>query len=90
MTPRDNPAERRFELPVAGGGLAVADYELAPGVMTLTHVIVPPEAEGQGVGSTLTAYALDAARERGLKVVPHCPFVAAYFKRHPGLADLLA
>lgn len=84
----DNPGRSRFELAVEGG-VAFASYELAPGVMTITHVVVPPQAEGKGAGSKLAAHALDAARERGLKVVPQCPFVAAYFQRHPELADLL-
>ena len=88
--PADHPERSRFELPVAGGGAAFASYELSPGTMTLTHVIVPAHAEGQGVGSKLTAYALEQARARGLKVIPACPFVAAYIDRHPEHADLLA
>jgi predicted GNAT family acetyltransferase len=32
---------------------------------------------------------LDAARAEGLKVVPHCEFVAAYIERHPEYRDLL-
>jgi hypothetical protein len=33
--------------------------------------------------------ALDDARERGLRVVPICPFVDDYVRRHPAYADLV-
>jgi predicted GNAT family acetyltransferase len=36
------------------------------------------------------ADALDDIRSRGLKVVPLCPFVAAYIRRHPEYEDLVA
>ena len=86
----DHLERSRFELPVEGGGIAVAAYELAPGTMAITHVIVPAHAEGQGIGGRLAAHAIKAARQRGLKVVPVCPFVAAWFERHPEKANLLA
>ena len=34
-------------------------------------------------------FALDAARERGLKVIPICPFFAAYMQEHGQVQDLL-
>ena len=32
---------------------------------------------------------VDSARARGLSVVPLCPFVAAFIRRHPEYADLV-
>jgi predicted GNAT family acetyltransferase len=46
--------------------------------------------EGTGVGSQLVRGALDDLRVRGLRLVPLCPFVAAYVRRHPEYADLVA
>ena len=86
---RDNPALSRFELDVAGV-TAIAIYRLENGVMTLTHTEVPREAREHGIGSKLVKGALEAARSRGLKVVPRCPFVSAYIDRHPEFQDLLA
>jgi predicted GNAT family acetyltransferase len=43
----------------------------------------------RGLGSALVAGALDDARARGLRVVPICPFVDAYIRRHPDYADLV-
>jgi predicted GNAT family acetyltransferase len=87
-TVRDNPALSRFELD-HDGRTAVAYYQLTPGVITLRHTEVPPEMSGQGIGSQLVRGVLEAARARGLKVVPKCPFVAAYMAKHPELNDLL-
>jgi predicted GNAT family acetyltransferase len=85
---RDNPALNRFELDV-GGHTAAAYYRLSPGVITFTHTEVPAELSGHGIGSELVRGALEAARARGLKVVPKCPFVAAYMAKHPQFNDLL-
>ena len=49
----------------------------------------PRSSKGRGVGSKLIRGALDAARDRGLKVVPQCPFVKAYIERHAEYRDLL-
>lgn len=87
MDVTDNRAEHRFELPT-GAGPAIAEYELDGDTITFTHTVVPEEAEGHGVGSRLVAGALAEARARGLKVVPQCPFVAAYLERHPDAAEL--
>ena len=85
MDVTDNQAEHRFELPTDAGP-AVAAYELAGDTIIFTHTVVPPEAEGHGVGSRLIAGALADAKARGLKVVPQCPFVQAYLERHPEAA----
>jgi predicted GNAT family acetyltransferase len=85
---RDNPALHRFELD-ADGHTAVAYYRLAPGVITFTHTEVEPALRGRGIASRLVHDALDAVRERGLKVVATCSFVSAYLGRHPEFADLV-
>jgi predicted GNAT family acetyltransferase len=87
-TVRDNPALSRFELDL-DGRTAVAYYQLSPGVITFRHTEVPPEMSGHGIGSQLVRGALEAARARSLKVVPKCPFVAAYMAKHPEFNDLL-
>ena len=86
---RDNKAEHEFEL-VVEGHRAVAAYQLEGDTIVFTHTIVPKAIEGRGVASRLIRGALDQVRDRGLKVIPQCPFVAAYIKRHPDTQDLLA
>jgi predicted GNAT family acetyltransferase len=86
---RDIPAKHRFETDLGDGVLALAEYRLVPGKIIFTHTEVPSSHEGRGIGSALVRFALDAARERGLTVVPLCPFFAAYIKKHAEFQDLL-
>jgi len=86
---RDNPELHRFETDLGDGSFAIADYVLRPGKIMFTHTEVPPEHEGKGIGSALIRYALDAARDRGLPVIPICPFFAAFMQKHAEVQDLL-
>ncbi|MBE7186545.1 MAG: N-acetyltransferase [Methylobacterium mesophilicum] len=86
---RDLRSEQEFVLET-DGHRAVAAYQLEGDTIVFTHTVVPPEIEGRGVGSRLIRGALDAVRDRGLKVVPQCPFVRAYIEKHPEMRDLLA
>jgi uncharacterized protein len=89
VTVRDNPAELRYEALEGGELLGEIRYRTEPGLVVLVHTDVAPAAEGTGVGSRLVKEALDDIRARGLRVVPICPFVAAYIRRHPDYADLV-
>ena len=86
---RDNPERHRFEADLGDGSLAVVEYTLRAGKIMFTHTEVPPAHEGQGIGSALIRFALASARQRGLQVVPICPFFAAYIKKHSEEQDLL-
>jgi predicted GNAT family acetyltransferase len=57
--------------------------------MMFTHTEVPEAHEGKGIGTMLIRFALHAARERGLKVIPICPFFAAYMQKNADTQDLL-
>ena len=85
----DNPARHRFEIDLGGGALAIAEYTLPEGRIMFTHTEVPAEHEGQGHGTALIRAGLAAARERRLKVIPICPFFAAYMQKHAEVHDLL-
>ncbi len=89
MEVTDNAAQHRFELKV-GDHVAMAYYTLAPGVITFTHTEVPEALSGQGVGTRLARGALQQVAARGLKVVPKCPFIAAFIRKNPEFATLLA
>jgi predicted GNAT family acetyltransferase len=86
----DDPAHHRFEITADGELAGFVEYELSDGGIDLTHTVVRDEFEGKGVGGTLVKHALDAARDRGLRVTPTCSFVADYIERHPAYADLVA
>ena len=86
---RDNSERKRFEIDLGGGEMAIAEYTLPAGKIMFTHTEVPPAHEGQGIGTALIRAGLDAARERGLKVIPICPFFASYIRKHAEVQDLL-
>jgi uncharacterized protein len=66
------------------------EHRSEPGGVVLVHTEVDPAFEGQGLGERLVAGALADLRARGLKLVPQCPFVRAYPRRHPDQTDLVA
>ncbi|WP_125775511.1 GNAT family N-acetyltransferase [Antribacter gilvus] len=90
LTVVDNPGESRFDVRLADGTVVgSAYYEREPGVVIFTHTEVDPSMEGKGVGSRLAAGALGLAREAGDRIVPLCPFIRAYVKKHPEYEDLV-
>jgi predicted GNAT family acetyltransferase len=86
---QDNPGESRYELLLDGQVVGEIVYRLAPDALVLLHTEVLPSHENKGFGARLVAGALDDIRARGLHVVPVCPFVRAYIRRHPDYADLV-
>jgi hypothetical protein len=82
LTVVDNPDLQRFEARAGDIVAGFAAYEPGPEGLVLPHTEVDPAFEGQGVGSTLVREMLDQLRERGEVVVPHCPFVRSYIRRH--------
>ena len=85
---RQNTEANRFEA-LLNGEAAFVSYEIADGSINLYHTEVPPAFEGEGIGQALVRTALEFAREQGLSVIPSCPFVAAYIRRHREYQDLL-
>ena len=85
---RHEPDARRFAADVGGKTAYITYREVDPDLLELDHTFVPRELRGGGIASRLTAHALEYARERGCRVVPSCPFVAAYIDRHPEYREL--
>lgn len=84
-----DPAAGRFEI-ATDAGPAVLTYFPRGDVLEIVHTEVPEAAEGRGFASALARAALDHARSSGKQVIPSCPYVAAYIRRHPAYADLVA
>jgi predicted GNAT family acetyltransferase len=85
---RDNAGLKRYELPV-DGELAVVTYNLSPGSLMITETLVPQRLEGRGLASRLAKHVLTDAKERGLVILPVCPFFAGYLQKHPEHADVV-
>lgn len=86
----DAPERSRYEVSVDGKAVGFSAYHLLEdGVLALPHVEVDPAFEGQGVASALMRESLDDVRQRGLKIVPICPFAQAFVERNPDYRDLV-
>jgi len=86
---RHEPDARRFVADADGAAAYITYRELDERTLDLDHTFVPRVSRDGGIASQLTRHALDYARERGRRVVPSCPFVAAFIQRHPEYRDLL-
>lgn len=85
----DNAEQNRFEVRL-GDDLATLEYRRHGDTITLRHTEVPPAFRHHGVAEILARAALESARARNLKVVPLCPYVTAFIKRHKEYQSLLA
>jgi predicted GNAT family acetyltransferase len=85
----DNPEQSRYVATLDGSQVGFAEYRLDGSTIVFTHTEVDDAAEGKGVGSTLARTALDEARDRGLRVVPRCRFIAAFIGGHDEYLELV-
>lgn len=83
-----NDETRQFEVNL-DGQTAFAEFRMVDHGMILPHTVVPEAFEGRGVGSALAKAALGYAREHDLKVIPLCPFIAGYIRKHPEWNDVV-
>lgn len=84
---RNNPERGRFELfdrNTVIGKAAYVDHGDAERIFY--HTVIDEEYGGQGLGNLLAAEALGQTVAAGLKIVPVCPYIAKYLKKHPEYA----
>lgn len=84
----NNRADQRFQTQV-DDDLAVIEYGLVGASIVFTHTEVPEALSGHGIANKLAQTALEYARAQQLTVVPLCPFVASYIRRHPEYQTLV-
>jgi predicted GNAT family acetyltransferase len=77
-----DPAAHRFTAAVEDH-LAVLDYTVDGGVMSIMHTNVPPAVQGRGIAAELMGAALSAARAEGWKVNAVCSYAVDYLRKHP-------
>lgn len=84
----NNEARSRYEISVDGKQAGFAAYSTRGTSIVFTHTEIDTDHEGKGLGGALVRAALDDVRARGIKMVPQCPFVKDFLKRHPEYEDL--
>ena len=55
----------------------------------IDHTEVNPGNEGKGFGKKMVTKAVEFAREKGIKILPLCPFVKSVFDKTPEFRDVL-
>lgn len=84
----NNKEEHRYQVKI-DDQIAVLTYKEEEGRIIFLHTGVPPALEGHGIANKLAFFALEEARTQHLTVIPSCPFVASYIRRHQEYLPLL-
>ena len=87
---RDDPATARYVAEMDGQEVGFAAYAAGSNPVVFTHTEVEHPTRERGIGTALVRAALDDVRARELLIVPRCPFVAAFLRRHSEYQDLVA
>ena len=87
----DNPSASRFELRIGTELAGFVEYKLREHetVISLVHTEIEPAFRHAHLATHLARFSLDSARERGLAVLPYCPYIGSWIKKHPEYADLV-
>jgi uncharacterized protein len=84
-----NEEAHRFEATV-DGLRSLITYRRFPDRIVYDHTEVSEPLRGKGLAAKLTRTSLDFARANHLRVVPLCPYVASFVRRHREYQDLLS
>ncbi|MEV5876298.1 GNAT family N-acetyltransferase [Streptomyces sp. NPDC052101] len=83
-----NDAERRYEILVDGERAGLTAYLDHGEQRVFYHTEVDDAFAGQGLASRLVQEALTDVRRSGKRIVPVCPYVAKFLKKHEEFADI--
>ncbi|XOV94815.1 MAG: GNAT family N-acetyltransferase [Bacteroidota bacterium] len=86
----NNEDQNRYEFHIDGYVPRVEYILTKDHKIYLTHTEVPRELEGKGIASALVKQVLSEVEKSGRELVPLCPYVAQYIKRHPEWTKLVA
>lgn len=78
---------RRFVINIEGEESFV-EYSLYDKVIDLYHTYTPPKLRGKGLAEKVVRAALEFAKEKKLKVIPSCSYVALFLRRYPEYSEL--
>ena len=87
---KNNESARQFEWKI-DGNLAKIEYDFSSDKkrIFLIHTEVPPSLQGMGIAPRLVQAVLEHIEEKGWKLVPLCPYVKSFIKKHPEYLRLL-
>ncbi len=77
-----NDEKKRFEIEV-NGKYAFIDFNIFGSQIALKHTETEPELAGTGAASAVIEKTLHYLENHNFTLLPFCPFVFAYIKKHP-------
>ncbi|WP_282692548.1 GNAT family N-acetyltransferase [Streptomyces sp. CC208A] len=79
----------RYEILVDGVRAGLTAYRDRDDRRVFFHTEVDDAYAGQGLAGILVEQALNDVRASGMRIVPVCPYVAKFLKKHEEFADLV-
>ena len=79
----DNPDESRYEIYADDELAGFAVYIEQDGQIVFVHTEIAGKFGGKGLGTVLAKHAIEDANARELTIVPVCPFIADWLRKHP-------
>ena len=89
LTSEVKVSKRYFYIKLPSSEKAYLHYEIKDNVMELLETYTPPAYRGKGLAAKITSYALEYAKEKGLRVKPICSYAIWFFIKHPEYKSLL-
>ncbi|MFD5161984.1 GNAT family N-acetyltransferase [Streptomyces hawaiiensis] len=81
-------AEHRYQILVDGRRAGLTAYRDRGAQRVFFHTEIDDTFAGQGLAAQLIQQALADVRQSGKRIVPVCPYVATFLKRHDEFADI--
>ncbi len=87
---KDNEEKGVFYIALEGKLLAEMTYVWAgKDRIIIDHTEVNDLLRGKGAGKQMVSKAVDFAREKGISIIPLCPFAKSVFDKMPEFSDVL-
>ena len=87
---KDNGQKGMFYIELDGTVVAEMTYVWAgPDRIIIDHTEVDAVLKGKGAGKQMVKQAVDFAREKGIKIIPLCPFAKSVFDKVTEFNDVL-
>ncbi|WP_327712796.1 N-acetyltransferase [Streptomyces sp. NBC_00464] len=81
-------AKHRYEILVDGRTAGLTAYRDRDEQRVFYHTEIDDAFAGQGLAAILVQQALTDVRASGKRIVPVCPYVAKFLKKHDEFADI--
>ncbi|MFE4453372.1 GNAT family N-acetyltransferase [Streptomyces sp. NPDC056796] len=85
---RNVDARHRYEILVGEVSAGFTAYRDRDERRVFFHTEIDDAFAGQGLASVLVREALTEVRQSGRRIVPVCPYVAKFLKKHEEFADI--